>query len=137
MATISNNEDILDSRDILERIGELIEGGGDDDSILYTEDPALAVDREYAWERKEELELLQRLIDELTDNSNGDSPEDGITLIRDSYFEEYAEEFASDIGAISRDMQWPLDCIDWGQAAKDLQQDYFSIEFDGVEYWYR
>ena len=61
----------------------------------------------------------------------------GETLIRDSYFKEYAEELAADIGAISQDHQWPLNCIDWDKAARELQMDYTSGYFDGVTYWAR
>ena len=61
----------------------------------------------------------------------------GTTLIRDSYFEDYAREFAEDIGAINDDASWPNNCIDWERAARELQMDYTSGEFDGVTYWAR
>ena len=32
---------------------------------------------------------------------------------------------------------WPFNCIDWEKAAEELQQDYMSIDFDGVTYWMR
>jgi len=60
-----------------------------------------------------------------------------VTFIRDSYFTEYAEELAEDIGAISKDSPWPACHIDWEAAASALQQDYTSGEFDGVTYWAR
>lgn len=60
-----------------------------------------------------------------------------VTLIRDSYFEQYARDLAEDIGAIPDDAQWPCTCIDWEQAARELQQDYTTIDFDGVDYWTR
>lgn len=61
----------------------------------------------------------------------------GATLVRDSYFEDYARELAEDCGLIQRDAHWPNDCIDWERAARELQMDYTSVEFDGVEYWVR
>jgi predicted lipid-binding transport protein (Tim44 family) len=61
----------------------------------------------------------------------------GATLIRDSYFKDYAQELADDIGAIDRNAKWPLDCIDWEKAARELQMDYTSVEFSGVTYWVR
>jgi hypothetical protein len=61
----------------------------------------------------------------------------GETLIRDSYFETYAQELAEDIGAINANASWPNNCIDWEQAARELQTDYTSAEFDGVTYWFR
>ncbi len=111
---ISNRADVLDTGDIIDRIEEL-DGTEDDDE-------------------KEELITLQKLIEDVRDVS-GDSPEAGVQLIRDFYFEEYAREFAEDIGAINRDMNWPLNCIDWEQAATELQYDYSSVDFDGAEYW--
>lgn len=61
----------------------------------------------------------------------------GEALIRDSYFATYAEELASDIGAIDRNAKWPLSHIDWEAAADELKMDYTAIDFDGVEYWIR
>lgn len=61
----------------------------------------------------------------------------GTQLIRDSYFKEYAQEFAEEIGAIGRNMAWPANCIDWNRAACELQMDYTSGDFDGVTYWAR
>jgi hypothetical protein len=60
----------------------------------------------------------------------------GVTLIRDSYFKEYAQELAEDIGAINSDASWPNDCIDWDKAARELRMDT-SGDFDGVTYWGR
>lgn len=61
----------------------------------------------------------------------------GATLIRDSYFEDYARELADDIGAVPTERTWPMTCIDWEQAARELQMDYTSVDFDGVDYWVR
>jgi len=61
----------------------------------------------------------------------------GETLIRDSYFERYAMQLADDIGAINRESTWPNNCIDWERAARELQYDYFRVDFGGDEYWVR
>ena len=61
----------------------------------------------------------------------------GVTLIRDSYFVEYAQEFADDIGVVPTEYTWPISCIDWNQAARELQIDYTPIEFAGITYWVR
>lgn len=58
-------------------------------------------------------------------------------MVRDSHFEEYAQTLAEDIGAIDRNATWPLTCIDWAQAARELQMDYSTVEYDGVTFWYR
>jgi len=60
-----------------------------------------------------------------------------VTLIRDSYFENYAQELADGIGAINSDARWPNNCIDWARAARELQADYTSVDFDGETYWCR
>lgn len=126
--TVSNRDDVIDSRDVIERIEELTEAK--DNAI---EEGGNAVD---AWESEygDELKSLESLADEAAGCSDW---EHGSTLIRDSYFTSYAEEFANDIGRVSGDMEWPLCHIDWDAAAEDLQQDFTSVEFDGVTYWVR
>jgi len=62
----------------------------------------------------------------------------GAALIREDYFEEYAQELAEDIGAIpDRDNNWPLYCIDWEWAARELRQDYTEVTYLGVTYYVR
>lgn len=124
---MDNTQDIIDSRDVIERLGDLAgqwqRSQNDPDEDILTED------------EREELEALTKL------DEQGESVEDwafGVTLIRDSYFTEYAKELADDIGAIEgADMRWPNYCIDWEWAAKELQMDYTSVDFDGVTYWVR
>lgn len=114
---ITNAEDIIDSRDIIERINELSE----DDSRTA--------------EETEELAALQTLAEE----ASGYAPdwEYGETLIRDSYFEDYARQLAEDIGAVKDDATWPNNCIDWARATRELQSDYTAVDFAGVTYWIR
>lgn len=38
--------------------------------------------------------------------------------------EDFAQDMAEQTGAVDRDAKWPLYCIDWEQAAKDLMMDY-------------
>jgi hypothetical protein len=63
--------------------------------------------------------------------------EDGVILIRDDYFQTYAQELADEIGAINRAATWPNNCIDWERAARELQVDYTALDFDGETYWAR
>jgi antirestriction protein len=113
---IGNDEDILDSQEILNRIAEL-ETGDIEEWDTY---PG-------------ELDALRTFAADGADYS-GDW-EYGATLIRDSYFQEYAQELAEDIGAVNRDGGWPTYCIDWEWAARELRQDYTAVDFDGVTYW--
>jgi hypothetical protein len=61
----------------------------------------------------------------------------GETLVREDYFETYAEELAGEIGAISSEAQWPLTHIDWKAAAAELAMDYTEVEWDGATYYAR
>ena len=112
---ISNSEDVIDSRDINERINWLEDTDDDDEKA---ERAALIALRDEAEGYAEDWQY-------------------GVALIRDSHFKDYAEELAEEIGAINRNPTWPNNCIDWDEAARQLQQDYASVEFDGVEYWVR
>ena len=113
---VNNSADILDSRDIIARIAELED---DVESGLADEDEV------------EELKALKSLAEDAEGSPDWAY---GETLIRDSYFEDYARDLAEDIGAISGDEKWPANCIDWERAAEELKYDYFSVDFDGVEY---
>lgn len=123
---IRNTEDVIDSRDVLARIEELRDllAGPDDETIDATEGEEL-----------DELRALEALAEEAEPYS--DDWAYGAPLIRDSYFEEYAEELARDCGMVPQDLAWPCTCIDWEEAANQLKQDYTSVSFDGVEYWVR
>lgn len=61
----------------------------------------------------------------------------GAMLVRESYFEAYARELAEEIGAVNPNANWPNNCIDWERAARELQMDYTSVDFDGVAYLIR
>jgi hypothetical protein len=58
-----------------------------------------------------------------------------------SGFSSYAEELAYDTGLIDAGKDgvayWPLYCIDWEHAARELAHDYASFTFDGSEYMVR
>jgi hypothetical protein len=140
---ITNTEDTLDSRDIIARIEELRDERDtlkDARANVTDADPAgynTAVKNLREWEQDygDELDALGKLAAEAEDCA--EDWEYGAQLIRDSYFEGYAQELAEDIGAIDPKASWPLTCIDWKQAARELQMDYTSVEFDGVTYWTR
>ncbi len=40
--------------------------------------------------------------------------------------EDFAESLAEETGSIDKDAKWPMNCIDWEQAAKELMWDYCS-----------
>lgn len=61
-----------------------------------------------------------------------------VTFIKESNFEDYAEEYASDIhGGAVDDARWPFDHIDWKAAAAALRQDFSEAELEGETYLFR
>lgn len=164
---ITNGADIIDSRDVIARIeyleslmprcddcgfqaprnrltpvqdiGERVDKGFDLDKIAgqCPECGALCyfTSGDYGDEDEEqEYDALKALAEE------GESLSDwtyGEALIRESYFETYAQELAEDIGAIDKNATWPNNYIDWEKATEALLQDYTAIEFDGVTYYAR
>jgi hypothetical protein len=137
---ISNHDDVIDSRDVIERIEELtdereyiLDKADMHDAIDLQHDTALELD-EWDADNASELAALKALAEDAEGYVDW---KHGAQLIRDDYFEDHAREMAEDMGAVKDDASWPYTCIDWEQAARELQQDYTSVEFDGVTYWVR
>lgn len=129
--TIENTEDIIDSRDIISRIEELESCFEDHNS-----DPTGG---HWSDEDAAELAALQALAQEAED-----SPDwiHGETLIRRSYFVDYIAELIDDCYELPKEMnsgQWPYRhmTMDYEAAANEAEQDYMSVDFDGVEYLIR
>lgn len=107
----------FDSRDAIERMREL---EADEDSPGLDEDEA------------EELKALREL-----EEAGIEDWQYGAHFIHEDHFEDHARELAEDIGAVSSDAGWPVNCIDWDEAATALKQDYTSVEFNGATYYVR
>jgi Antirestriction protein (ArdA) len=147
MADTSNSADIIELRDLTERFEEL-DDERTDLIAATTEEEAEAADLETAkdnlqqWhdDNDEEYNALNELLGEMK-GCGGDHKWRGDwypgSMIRDSYFEDYAQELAADIFDTEQDAKWPYTCIDWEKAARELQTDYSSVEYDGITYWYR
>lgn len=162
---ISKYDNIIDSRDVIKRIAELTEevqdgldkykaglepardavpessdednkeGEGED---IGLEDTTFIRDNELTFVAagvREEAEELAELLDLQSQAEGYCDWRHGCTLINDDYFKEYAQEFAEDIGAINHDATWPNTCIDWEQAAEELQMDYTSVDFGGETFY--
>jgi hypothetical protein len=85
-------------------------------------------------EECEELRTLQAFAEDFDSNAR----HHGETLIREDYFEQYAEELAGDLhGREMEKASWPFDCIDWSKAADALRADYSNATFGGVDYLFR
>lgn len=124
---ISNGDDILDVRDIIERFEELENELKDGDEESEGE--------------KEELNKLFALLENLKGKGNGgDERWKGdwypVTLIRDSHFNDAMDEMLEDCGELKPFAEIPsylTITVDY----KAFQMGYSSIEYDGVTYWYR
>lgn len=140
---ISNNDDVVDSRQVIERIKELeesIEAARAECEAwesLTPEEAEDAIEPDAPDDDEiEELAVLKALGEEAS--FSPDWPY-GESLIRDSYFVTYAEELANE--TIDLDQcawnSWPFNEINWGSAAEALQTYYRSVDWDGVTYWVR
>lgn len=114
-------DNVIDSRDVVERLEELI------DAEELDEDEA------------EEWEQLQALVTECEGYSDWSY---GATLIKDEYFTEYIEELIKDCYAMPKEMEsgeWPWRhiTIDYEAAAEEAKQDYALVTFGDDEYWIR
>lgn len=131
-----NTTDIIDSRDLLKELRDLLE----DSTYDYEDDPSdtdawLALDSDDK-ERVEALrDVLGALPESTVDSLHGNSW--GCTLVSEDSFTDYARELAEEVGAVSGDGQWPLSFIDWEAAADALKQDYTTVELDGTTYYAR
>lgn len=118
--------DVIDTRDLVKELSEL------EDAIARGEEDPESLDGTEA----ERAASIRKLFEDVSGRA-GDKPEDGITLIAEGDFEDYARELAEDIGAIKSDAGWPYDHIDWAAAAAALSMDYTTVDFDGTTYYYR
>ena len=144
--------DILDTRDLNERLEEIeddietlknvlqeaqeeldeSEDDVPDADLIKAMDKAREVLDDYLYDTEEELNELRQLRAEIIDWKSG-----GATLINEDAFEEYAEELAEDVGAISRINSWPCTHIDWTAAAEELKGDYYEVQYQGNTYLVR
>jgi pyruvate/2-oxoglutarate dehydrogenase complex dihydrolipoamide acyltransferase (E2) component len=155
--TIDNGDNIIDSRDVIRRVEELETERQDladaVDEAQEAEDDAVRDEADTtatsaaleeataaltAWDESDEareLAAIKAFAEEGEQNLS--DWRHGETLIADHYFTQYAQELAEDVGAVGRDLQWPLMHIDWDAAADALKADYTSLTWDGAEYWGR
>ena len=117
---ITKYDDVIDSRDVIQRTEELTDRNAD--GAL---DPS-------------EVDELGDLLD-LAKQCEGyvDDWVHGAQLIRATHFKSYAMDLAEDCGMLEKGAAWPYTCIDWNQAADELKMDYTSVQFAGIEYFVR
>ena len=135
-STVDLRADVIDVLDIIARVLELRDERDEYNDKMGSPD---------AWDsvpdgEPEELAMLEGILSELA-GYGGDEEFEGdrypVQLIADSYFQEYTQNLAEYCGMVDTNASWPMNCIDWEQAARELQMDYSSIEIRGFTYWYR
>jgi hypothetical protein len=113
-------DEIIDTRQLIERAEEI---------RAELAEPDLCEDPEAYAEELAEIEAIEEA-------GIPDFPY-GETLIREDYFQTYAQELAADIGALADESAWPLSYIDWEAAADALKVDYIEVEYQGSTYYAR
>lgn len=109
--------------------------------ILYLEDVVDDYESELALGDEGDKEIIEAIEDFMAEIGATDLDSfkmiarDDSGLISDYGFEEYAQDFADAIGAIDSNAGWPLYHIDWEEAAKSLQMDFFAVEYGGQTWW--
>lgn len=135
-STVDLSADYIDVRDIIARVLELRDERDEYNEKMGSPD---------AWGGvpdgdPEELAMLEDILSELAGYGE-DEEFDGdwypLILVRDSYFTEYTQNLAEECGMVDTDARWPMTCIDWEQAAEELQMDYSNILICDYTYWYR
>jgi hypothetical protein len=178
--TISNSDDIIDSRDVIARISDLeseledrynkdreecetcngdgnvtVEADGEGEDFVAEHETVCDECHGIGTHAASNRVTFEKWLKEQADTSDDDAEElkalrtlaeeadgcgdwyHGETLIRDSYFEDYARDLHEDINGHDAKSGWPYDYIDWEAAAEALQSDYTSVDFDGITYWLR
>lgn len=127
-------DELLDAKNYVEEAVDEGEDHSDDCDCDLCEEVRRCEEALSEWkdEYEDELKELDSLELEI-----GSEWRHGVGLIDVDDFEEYAEQFAEDIGAIDRNSNWPNNCIDWEQAAEDLLQDYSVCTYEGIDYYFR
>lgn len=117
---IDEYQDIISSLDVIERIAEL-----------------QAMDEEDRTELDDE-ELTDLLVAADEGESYVPDWKYGVDLINDSYFEQYAQEFTEELHSEIDFSAFPFYCIDWAEAAGDMQYDYVELTMpNGQSFWVR
>lgn len=111
--------DFINTRDVLERI----------EYLTFLDDVAGDEAEEWA-DEVEELKRLRKLVAEV-----GEEAENGVGLILDSYWKQYADNDADEFFGL--DGTGASAYFDYEKFAREYQTDFTPVEFDGWTYWFR
>jgi hypothetical protein len=160
--TISNTDDVIDSRDVIARIEELederqtlvaaleeaTEAKNEQNDTEDTPDINLhdaVLDAQEAlddWDASEEAEELTQLKSLAEDAESSPDWQYGEALIAEDYFTKYIKELVDDCYELPKNFDtntWPWRhmTMDWEAAADEAKQDYFEVMFGGNTYLIR
>lgn len=151
-------DDVIDSRDIIRRHGELADvledlkavivdakkdletAEGEDEEDLKDDLESFEADLEsFLAENEDELTLLTEVVEE------GECSPDwsyGETLIHERYFTDYTEELVNDCWEMPKEFnsgKWPWNhmTMDWEAAAEEAKQDYHEFTVANETYYIR
>ena len=116
--------------DLSEEIDELDEDDPDDKNEIDLKLYDIEDKRGQIEDLQEELSMLLDVKSEVPEFSYGE------TLIHESYWVEYVQDLCEDCGYISRDFPHWI-AIDWDATADNVAMDYSTIELDGNTYYFR
>lgn len=152
---VSNSDDIIDSRDVIARLDDLQDdlesehSDYEDDEVSSEDDESEKTKKPFDdWVKATAEDSAADLQDEakeylalkkLQDEAEGYCDwTHGATLIRRTHFKDYCKELVADIGDMPKDLPSYIENnINWDGVADDLEADYTTVEFDGVEYLVR
>lgn len=117
--------DIIDTRDLLDRMEEILSELQDNLEILE------ATERS---DLQEELQAIQTVKDEV-DGYAGDTFQYGVQLVAEEDFPTYIQELLEDCGDVPK-LPWYVE-VDWDATAENLRVDYTEVVFQGTTYLFR
>ena len=136
------NKQVFDTRDLIEYKEHLEETLIDNynsfiDNSDFEIDDVDDINNE-EFEEKNNLELeeyndIKTFCGELEDSPDFQY---GESVIHESYFTEYTEDFLIDCGYIPKDLPYWIE-IDMEATAENVKQDYTEVEFEGDFYYIR
>lgn len=127
-------DDVIDSRDIIERIEELESTQTDLVERLSNGEISESDMKAFDDEEGKELDMLRELAEEAEQYSR--DWEYGETLIHEDYFVEYCMEMLKDCGELPTNIPWYV-VIDEEATAENLKSDYVELNLDGQIYYMR
>lgn len=133
--TLDLSADIIDVRDIIARVEEL---ESDVEAMQETEHTGHQPTADACAEEMQALRAILSDLEGMGDDEQWRGDWYPVTLIRDSYFRDYARKLLEDCGNIPKNLPHYIE-IDWEATARNIRlcTDYTCVYIEGVTYWTR